>query len=141
MSPHFIASQWATLCHSAHTTSSRLTDGVTASAAELMAAESSRFCRIAPPQDKESLEAAYTRRMGLSARLTAIARADAEGRLHPDCAAEILAEVQEFCATDLPQSSDQFLSMQQQNIELTARIVAICERDFAARTPSTTESA
>ena len=133
MSPQFIASQWATLCHSAQASTAKLRQDASRKAAELMAGEAEKFARIGPPQDKETLEAAYTQRMGLSARLTAIARADAMARLHPDCAAEILSQVGEFCADDLPPSSDQFLAMQGRNIELTATIAELCRRDFAAR--------
>lgn len=126
MNPIWIASQWSTLCHSARTNASRLMEGASPWAVELMTSESNRFCEGAPPQDKNALESAYTRRMALSARLTAISRADALAQAHPAAAPDLHAQLREFCEEHLPDASDEYLDMQLRNIELTKTVVAIC---------------
>lgn len=133
MTSSFIASQWETMCQSARSNASGLIHGASRQAAELMQAESDRFCSHEPPRDKDALESIYTRRMALSARLTAIARADAMARAHPKVAADILSQVRRFCEDDLPASSDIFLEMQLRNIELTRTVAGICEADMVSQ--------
>lgn len=133
MNAAFIAHQWSTLCDSAHTNVSRLSEGLSDAAIELMQAELDRFCALDPPQDKSALHAAYTQRMALSARLTAISRADAMARVHPGSAANILAEVGRFCDGDLPADDDDFLEMQRSNIELTETVADLCEAGSIGR--------
>jgi len=91
-----------------------------------MQTELGRFCQIEPPLDKDSLESAYTQRMALSARLTAISRADAMAQSHPHAAQEILSRLRDFCQGDLPAGSDAFLDMQLRNIELTKAVSDVC---------------
>ena len=126
MTSDFIAGQWATLCRSARSNATRLSEGASSKAAEFIDTELGRFCEVEPPFDKESLESAYTQRMALSARLTAISRADAMAQAHPVAAPEIHSRLGQFCQDDLPHTSDAFLDMQLQNIELTKAVVAIC---------------
>jgi len=127
MTRDYLQTQWSTLCESAQANTSRLTQGACPSAAKLMLEEANRFCDSGPPTDKVSLEAAYTRRMALSARLTAIARADAMARKSSEAAPEILTHVCQFCEGDLPDTSDAFLEMQLANIQLTRTIAKIYE--------------
>lgn len=132
MSQQFFNHQWSILCQSAQDNASRLASGASATASELIHRESGRFCRLDPPSSKEALNSAYTRRMALSARLTAITRADAVANAHPAAAENVFDEVRKFCDADLASTSEDFLEMQVANLKLTSQICSICEAKFSS---------
>ena len=121
-----ISSQWATLCKSAQSSAKQLAEECHEAAAALMNSEADRFCRLPAPTTRDQLNAAYTRRMALSARLTAIKRAEALARANPDVMEQILAETARFCDGELPGDGETFLALQKRNLELTARIADLC---------------
>lgn len=126
MSPTFLAKQWATLCGSAHATARQLGAKCSERAVTLQRQEVERFCCKPAPQTKEELERAYTHRTALAARLTAIDRADAIARQHPQATDEIFQEIASFCEAELPTEVEEFLDMQRRNLELNARISELC---------------
>jgi hypothetical protein len=127
-----IAAQWETLCRSARSSAAQLSQGCIDAAASLLNAQASRFCERPAPSTRDQLNTVYTQRMSLSARLTAIRRADAMAQAHPSVQDEILKEVATFCNGDLPGSGAAFLDLQRRNLELTAAIAALCEEGAAA---------
>lgn len=125
-----IANHWNTLCKSATASAEQLAQACqeqTSAAAMRQAAQ--RFCQHSPPQSRQELQAAYTRRMSLSAHLTAIARADAMAVAHPAAKDRILEELQKLCAEDFADDGDSFIEFQRRNLELTEAISAICFED------------
>ena len=130
MNATYIVAQWNMLCRSATSTLARLQAGASPSAVELMRIETERFCSQNAPKCKDELEAAYTQRMALSARLTAITRADAMAGDFPHSAASIYVQLREFCRDALPTLSDDFLAMTMRNMELTRCLANICEQDL-----------
>lgn len=132
-SENYISLQWATLCNSARASATQLSQGCLEATAALMRTQAAHFCDHPTPSTRDQLNAAYTRRMALSARLTAIKRADAMARAHPDVKDRILAETAAFCDGDFPGSGSAFLELQKRNLELTTKIADLCDGAAAAR--------
>ncbi len=134
METSFVDKQWAVLCASARTNAERLGNGATETAVAIMQSEADKFCGLSAPVDKSDLHLAYTRRMGLSVRLTAISRADAMAQAYPGAAENIFQEVERFCQNDLPVGDDDYLDYQLQNLALTAKLSDLC-RQVSGLTP------
>lgn len=130
----FVEKQWSVLCASARTNAERLGQGASAAAIAIMQSEADKFCDLTAPVDKGALHLAYTRRMGLSVRLTAISRADAMAEAYPGAADKIFQEVEKFCQASLPMGDDDYLDHQLQNLALTSKLADLC-RQVSGLTP------
>lgn len=123
-----VRSQWRAVCRSAQSHGELMARMASTPFAELIAKETSAFCKQEAATTSEELSNRQLQSLSLTSKISSISHANSMAGMHPRVAREILDETKAFC-----KRVNDGADVSTESLALTSTISSICHTDLMQR--------